>query len=71
MKKLINKKDISPSCSYCQNGRTAPNGENVLCKKMGVVEKNFACKKFIYDPLKRQPKRPVKSMDFDKDDFSL
>lgn len=51
-KKLTNKKDISPSCAYCTYGKTAPDGENVLCKKRGVVEKSFSCRKFSYDVLK-------------------
>ena len=60
MKKLLNKKEISPSCSYCAHGKLSPDGETVLCKKKGIVEKDFACRKFVYDVLKRQPKRPKK-----------
>lgn len=71
MKKLLNKKDISPSCSYCKYGKAAPDGETVLCKKKGVVEKDFACKKFSYDVLKRQPKRPKPLEQFKAEDFSL
>lgn len=71
MKKLLNKKEISPSCSYCALGKSAPDGETVLCKKKGVVEKDFACKKFIYDVLKRQPKRPIELQEYNPEDFSL
>ncbi len=71
MKKLLNKKEISPSCSYCAYGKCAPDGETVLCKKKGIVEKDSACKKFTYDVLKRQPKRPKKLETFNPDDFSL
>lgn len=71
MKKLINKKEISPSCSYCMHGKLAPNGENVLCMKKGVVEKDFACRKFKYDVLKRQPKRQRELEKFDAEDFKL
>lgn len=70
-KKLFNEKDISPSCSYCEHGKTAPDGESVLCKKRGVVEKDFSCKKFSYDVLKRHPKRPLPLEEFSADDFSL
>lgn len=70
-KKLLNEKDISPSCSYCKHGKQAPDGENVLCKKNGIVEKDFACKKFSYDVLKRQPRRPLPLNSFNADDFSL
>ena len=71
MKKILNTKSISPSCSYCEHGRISPNGENVLCKKNGVVEKEYYCKKFKYDPLKRQPKRPISNTNFNEDDFKL
>ncbi len=71
MKKLLNEKEISPSCSYCANGKESPDGETVLCKKKGIVEKNFACKKFVYDVLKRQPRRPIALEKFNPEDFSL
>ena len=73
MKKLLNKKEISPSCSYCALGKLAPDGETVLCKKKGVVEKDFSCRKFKYDPCKRVPVK-AKAMDFSQyspEDFKL
>lgn len=71
MKNLFNKKSISASCSYCTYGKLSPNGENVLCLKKGLVDKDFACKKYKYDPLKRQPRRPRELEQFDAEDFSL
>ena len=71
VKKLLNKKEISPSCSYCSYGKLSPDGETVLCKKKGVVEKDFACRKFNYDVLKRQPKRPIELEKYNPEDFSL
>lgn len=71
VKQLLNKKDISPSCSYCLNGKLSPDREKVLCKKMGVVEKDFACRKFRYDPLKRQPRRPKTLEHFEESDFAI
>ena len=71
MKKLFNKNDVSPSCAHCTHGRLAPDKETVLCKKLGIVEMNFTCRKFKYDPLKRQPKRPKPLEKFDEADFSL
>ncbi len=70
-KKLLNKKEISPSCSYCTHGKLSPNGETVLCKKKGVMEKEDCCKKFVYDVLKRQPRRPLPLQKYDKGDFEL
>lgn len=71
VKKLLNNKSITASCSYCAHGKHAPDGETVLCMKMGVVDKEFSCKKYKYDPLKRQPRRPRKIEHFDVEDFSL
>ena len=71
MKRLFNKKDISPSCSYCSHGRPAPDKESVLCYKKGIVSLDYACKKFKYDPLKRKPLRPKAIEKFEESDFSL
>ena len=71
MKKLFGKKDISASCSYCVHGRIAPNKESILCKKAGLVDVDYSCKKFKYDPLKRQPQRPRPIIKYEEDDFSL
>lgn len=71
MKKLFDKKDITPSCSYCVHGRFAPDKESVLCHKKGVVSLDFSCSKFKYDPLKRKPIRPRNIEKFDESDFAL
>ena len=71
LKKLFNKNDVTPSCTYCVHGRFSPNSESILCTKMGVVGVDFSCKKFKYDPLKRQPRRPKPIDKFEKEDFSL
>ena len=71
MKKLFNKKDITPSCSYCAHGRLAPDKESVLCYKKGVVSLDYSCKKFKYDPLKRKPIRPRAIEIFEVSDFAL
>lgn len=70
-KKVLNKNEIPPSCSYCSHGRPSPDGESVLCIKKGVTEKDGFCNKFNYDILKRQPKRPKPLGKFSEDDFSL
>lgn len=71
MKKLFDKKDITPSCSYCVHGRFAPDKESVLCYKKGVVSLDYSCKKFKYDPLKRKPIRPRAIEKFEESDFAL
>lgn len=71
MKKLLNKKDIVSSCSYCAHGRLAPDKESILCMKKGVVDTDYSCGKFKYDPLKRKPMRPRAIEKYDESDFSL
>ena len=71
LKKLFNKNDITPSCSYCVHGKLSPNKESILCVKAGIVDLDYSCKKFKYDPLKRQPRRPKAIDKFDASDFSL
>ena len=71
MKDLFNKKSIDASCSYCTHGKASPDGESVLCIKHGLVDKNGSCRKFKYDPLKRQPRRPRELEHFEAEDFSL
>ena len=71
MKKIIDKKNIEASCSYCAHGKFSPLGETILCQKKGIVEKDFYCKKFKYDVLKRQPRRPREIDHFDAEAFTL
>ena len=68
--KLFGKK-IEPNGIYCQHGKAAPGEQMVLCIKKGVVSPYYSCKKFLYDPLKREPRpRPPKPR-FSPEDFSL
>jgi len=39
--------------------------------RWGVVEPEFRCKKYQYDPLKRVPMRTPPLPEFEKDDFDL
>lgn len=69
---MLFRKSIEPRCVYCQRGANLENGE-VICAKKGVVPEGFHCRRFIYDPLKRQP--PAAAVpDFSKlddEDFHL
>lgn len=60
---------ISPACKYCREGY--PNGDNVLCRRRGLVAPDFRCRHFYYDPLIRVPKRPMPLEKFTADTFSL
>ena len=46
------------ACAYCRFASEVTGTEDMLCRKKGVVPKQFICKKFVYDPLKRTPRRP-------------
>ncbi len=70
--KLLFNKKIEPSCSYCTfGGRISP--DEVICIKKGIVSSAGKCRKFKYDPLKREP--PVhlklKTDELSEEDFSL
>lgn len=69
---MLFQKNIEPRCAYCKRG--APlDEERVICVKKGIVVASGSCRRFQYDPLKRQPPRPA-SADFSKlkdEDFVL
>lgn len=62
--------EIEPSCSYCKFGFVT-HDDTVLCEKRGVTKQYDSCKKFVYAPLKRVPKRPRELPKFDPSDFEL
>ncbi len=47
-------------CIYCRFANDIFETEDMLCDKNGVVPKEYVCRKFVYDPLKRVPRRPPK-----------
>ncbi len=71
MKKTILAGDVSPKCAYCRHCIPTADSSISLCEKKGVVDPAGACKKFLYDPLKRIPEKPVREQLFSDRDFSL
>ncbi|MDY4588838.1 MAG: hypothetical protein SPD47_10340 [Oscillospiraceae bacterium] len=57
-KKKLFGNNIKPSCKYCELG-TAGEGDKITCSKMGEVKAYDSCKKFVYNPLKRIPKKEL------------
>ena len=55
----IFKKDIDPRCAYCAKGKDLARGD-IGCVHKGVVKAHFSCRKFVYDPLRRVPPKPVR-----------
>ena len=69
--KKANPKNYEPSCSYCVFGNESPFGTEILCVKMGIRAPSSFCKKFAYDPLKRNPRKAPTLPKFEKGDFEL
>jgi len=54
-----NKENDTPKCcEYCRYASTVAVTEDILCEKKGIVAPDYSCRKFIYDPLKRTPRKP-------------
>ena len=73
MARSVFKKSIEAQCTYCEFGLLSADKSAVLCQKAGGVMQPFSnCKKFKYDPFKREPKvLNFNNSDFEKDDFSI
>ncbi len=68
----IFKKETEPQCSLCEYGSATADGTAIICRKAGGIMQPFSkCRKFRYDPLKREPKTIRISKDFTKEDFTL
>ena len=69
---MLFRKNIQPSCTYCQYAAQLDNGM-ILCAKKGMVAAKEKCLTFRYDPCKRIPGKP-KALDlsrYEKEDFTL
>jgi hypothetical protein len=62
---------VEPYCRYCSRANDL-GAEQMLCSKYGVVQADYACRRFQYDPLKRTPPKPaVLRGNFSDDDFYI
>ena len=66
------RKNIDPRCAYCDKGN-AINEREVICSRKGIVAPEFPCRGFRYDPLRREPPRPLKpeTSKFSAEDFKI
>lgn len=61
---MYNKETIK-NCSVCLYSTVLSNGTEAICKKRGPVLCNDYCRKFKYDPLKREPEiKTIKQYSF-------
>lgn len=44
-------------CKYCEKAAPISDPDVMLCSRCGIVSAAHVCRRFRYDPLKRQPKR--------------
>lgn len=71
MSKRLLGNNIDPKCAYCKFGTLSSDGAHVLCEKKGILDTDYSCKKYCYDPLKREPKKTSLNLDFQQSDFEL
>lgn len=66
------KGENEPQCALCEYAEISSNSSLAVCRKIGgIMQLDSKCKKFRYDPLKREPKAINLTSDFDKSDFEL
>lgn len=69
-KKLFgNRKE--PCCGTCAHGKLSASGDTVLCVQGGALPLTHQCRRYVYDPLRRTPKRRPLPEAFDASAFSL
>lgn len=68
--KHFNKK-LEHHCEYCVHGVVLDYSKEILCKKKGITDATDSCRKYKYDPLKREPKKLKISNNYNPEDFLL
>jgi len=52
--------EVSECCAYCEHATALKSDRlKMICDKHGVVSTSHVCRKFLYDPLKRNATRPL------------
>ena len=64
-------KNLTPRCEYCAHGRTLPGITEIICKKKGITYSDDSCRRYKYDPLKRNPKKTEISDNYSPEDFLI
>ena len=68
--KVFNKK-LAHYCEYCIHSINSEYSNEVLCKKRGVTDRKDSCRKYKYDPLKREPATAKIADNYKPEDFLL
>lgn len=64
-------KNIPKACAWCIYGKKSEYNNDVFCLKKGVTTQNDCCKKYKYDPLKREPRVAKPADGYDPENFKL
>ncbi len=52
------RKALTRVCAYCEHAKTIWDEKTMLCSRKGIVSREYCCRAFAYDPLKRKPEAP-------------
>lgn len=64
------KHEVEPNCQYCARcGADAKR--RISCRQKAEKKGRCSCRRFVYDPLRREPLRPAKPPVFTAEDFKL
>ena len=69
---MLFRRNIEPCCAYCAHGNPVSETESV-CTKRGVTDIGSHCSAFKYDPLRREPPKPMllNTSKLSEKDFSI
>ena len=56
---MLYRKGMPRICSLCRSAQPVSRGQ-FLCSRRGVVDAQYGCMRFCYDPLRRVPSEKVK-----------
>ncbi|MCL2547358.1 MAG: hypothetical protein FWE06_09315 [Oscillospiraceae bacterium] len=64
-------KSQPPACAYCRWVKLLDDNR-LQCDKYGDVQPMHKCRRFVYDPLKRVPPKPlVLKQEYEQDEFKI
>ncbi len=64
--------NITPACEYCANSHNLNGDDTCFCElNANYVEVYDSCESYVYDPLRRVPRRRMPMPEFSADDFKL
>ena len=71
MKRKLYNKDVKKQCDVCFFGKLSEDGESVLCRNKGIMDRDEKCRSFSYDATKREPKIPAELPEYSAEDFKI